>query len=122
MAGFLGSSNVCSSYVLCNMYAEIHSCNCTKNMTYIAAWTIKPSLSMKILSINNFTTRLLSKLFSDLYIGVHLKGTKKFGNKVINRQYFHRKTGLKTPTPIASAKIGPWRHPSPCSFIIMNLL
>ena len=23
------------------------------------------------------------------------KFTKKFGNKVINRQYFHRKTGLK---------------------------
>ena len=47
---------------------------------------------MKILSINNFTTKFLSKLFSDLYIGVHLKGTKKFGNKVINRQFFHRKT------------------------------
>ena len=43
---------------------------------------------MKILSINNFTTKLLS----DLYIGVHLKGTKKFGSKVINRQFFHRKT------------------------------
>ena len=49
---------------------------------------------MKILSINNFTTKLLSKLLSDLYIGVHLKGTKKFGSKVVNRQYFHRKTGL----------------------------
>ena len=24
------------------------------------------------------------------------KFTKKFGNKVINRQYFRRKTGLKT--------------------------
>jgi hypothetical protein len=47
---------------------------------------------MKILSINNFTTRLLSKLLSDLYIGVHLKGTEKFGSKVINRQFFHRKT------------------------------
>ena len=33
-----------------------------------------------------------SKLLSDLYIGVHLKGTKKFGSKVINRQFFHRKT------------------------------
>ena len=43
---------------------------------------------MKILSIHNFTTKLLS----DLYIGVHLKGTKKFGNKVTNRQFFHRKT------------------------------
>ena len=47
---------------------------------------------MKILSINNFTTKLLSKLLSDLYIGVHLKGAKKFGSKVINRQFFHRKT------------------------------
>ena len=51
---------------------------------------LKPSLSMKILSINNFTTKLLSKLLSDLYIRVHLKGTKKLGNKVINRQFFHR--------------------------------
>ena len=46
---------------------------------------------MKILSINNFTTKLLSKLLSDLYKGVHLNGTKKFVNKVINR---HRKTVL----------------------------
>ena len=46
---------------------------------------------MKILSINKFTTKLLSKLLSDLYIGVHLKGTKKFGSKVINRQFIHRK-------------------------------
>ena len=53
---------------------------------------LKPSLSMKILSINDFTTKLLSKLLSDLYTGVHLKGTKKFGSKVINRQLFHRKT------------------------------
>ena len=30
----------------------------------------KPSLSMKILYIYNFTTKLLSKLPSDLYIGV----------------------------------------------------
>ena len=47
---------------------------------------------MKILSLNNFTAKLHSKLLSDLYIGVHLKGTKKFGSKVINRQLFHRKT------------------------------
>ena len=51
-----------------------------------------PSLSMKILSINNFTNKLLSKLPSDLFIGVHLKGSKKFSGKVINRQLFHRKT------------------------------
>ena len=43
---------------------------------------------MKILSINNFTTKLPSKLLSDLYKGVYLKGTKKFVNKVINRQFF----------------------------------
>ena len=42
---------------------------------------------MKILSINNFTPKFLSKL-----IRVHLKGTKKFGSKVINRQFFRRKT------------------------------
>ena len=47
---------------------------------------------MKILSINNFTTKLLSKLLSYLYIGVNLKGTKKFGSKVFNRQFLHRKT------------------------------
>ena len=41
---------------------------------------------------SNITTKLLSKLLSDLYIGVHLKGTEKFGCKVINRQFFHRKT------------------------------
>ena len=36
---------------------------------------LKPSLSMKILSINNFTMTLLSKLLSDLSIGVHLKSS-----------------------------------------------
>ena len=29
-----------------------------------------------------------AKLLSNLYIGVHLKCTKKFGNKDINRQFF----------------------------------
>lgn len=61
-------------------------------MGYIHLRGLKPSLSMKIVSINDFTTKLLSKLLSNLYIGVHLKGTKKFGSKVINRQLFHRKT------------------------------
>jgi hypothetical protein len=32
----------------------------------------------------------------DPYIKLTKKFTKKFGSKVINRQYFHRKTGLKT--------------------------
>ena len=39
---------------------------------------------MKILSID--------KLTSDFYVGVHLKGARKFGSKVINRQFFLRKT------------------------------
>ena len=39
---------------------------------------------MKILSINNFAIKLLS----DLYKGVVLKGTKKFGSKFINRHFF----------------------------------
>ena len=51
---------------------------------------------MKILSINDFTIKLIIKLVSDLYLGVHSKGTKKFGSKVINRQLFHRKTGFYT--------------------------
>ena len=41
---------------------------------------------------SNITTKLLSKLLSDLHMVVPLKGTKKFGSKVINRQIFHRKT------------------------------
>ena len=52
---------------------------------------LKPSLSMKILSINNFTIKLLS----DLSIGVQLKrifDTKKFSSKVDNRQYLIWKT------------------------------
>ena len=52
---------------------------------------MKNSLSMKKLSINNFTTKLLSTFLMDPYIKI----TKKFGCKVINRQHFHRKTGLK---------------------------
>ena len=40
-----------------------------------AAVRLKPSLSMKILSINNFPIKLLSKLLSDLSIGVHLKSS-----------------------------------------------
>ena len=52
---------------------------------------MKPSLSKKILLINNITNKLLSKLHSDLYKEVYLKDTKKFGSEVINRQFFHRK-------------------------------
>ena len=50
---------------------------------------MQSDLSMKILPNKNFITKLLSKLLSDLYIGVHLKGTEKFDS---NRQFFHRKT------------------------------
>ena len=50
---------------------------------------------MKTLVVNNFTLKLLSKLLSDLYIGVHLKGTKKFGSKVIKRQIFIERLGLR---------------------------
>ena len=32
----------------------------------------------------------------DPYIKITKKFTKKFGSKVINRQYFHRKTRLKS--------------------------
>ena len=55
---------------------------------------MKNSLSMKKFSINNFTTKLLSTyiLNGPPY---SKKFTKNFGSKVINRQYFHRKTGLK---------------------------
>jgi hypothetical protein len=35
----------------------------------------------------------------DPYIKITKKFTKKFGSKVINRQYFHRKTGLKIHYP-----------------------
>ena len=47
------------------------------NLLFQHTYEVRPSLSMKILSINNFTTLLLSKLFSDLSIGVHLKGTAR---------------------------------------------
>ena len=50
---------------------------------------------MKKLSINNFTTKLLSNLEMDPYIKINKKFTKKIGSKVINRPYFHRKTGLQ---------------------------
>ena len=50
------------------------------------------SPSMKKLSINNFTTKLLSTFYMDPYIKITKKFTKKFGSKVINRQYFHRKS------------------------------
>ena len=51
-----------------NQYTDIQSIIFTIMDNYLL---LKPSLSMKTLSINNFTTKLLS----DLYRGVHLKGT-----------------------------------------------
>ena len=61
--------------------------------------SLKPSLSTKILSINDFITKLLSKLFRDFSNKVHLKSISKFINKVINRYFFvneHLKTGPST--------------------------
>ena len=46
---------------------------------------IKPSLCTKILSTNDFITRLLSKLLRDLSNRVHLKSSSKFIKKIINR-------------------------------------
>ena len=43
---------------------------------------------MRNFPFNNFTTKLL------LNIKITKKSTKNLGSKVINRQYFHRKTGL----------------------------
>ena len=51
---------------------------------------LKPSLSTKILSINDFITKLLSKLLRDFSNKVHLKSISKFINTVINRQCFCR--------------------------------
>ena len=55
---------------------------------------------MKKLSINNFTTKFGSTFEMEPYIKTTKKFTKKFGSKGINRQYFHRKTGLKLSTDI----------------------
>ena len=57
----------------------------------------KPSLSMKILSINEkYLTPVIKKLLCnflrDLSNKVHLKIISKFFNKVINRQYFFKWT------------------------------
>ena len=78
----------------------------TKDKTIIhnfAGWfsevKFKPSLSTKILSINDFVTKLLSKLLRDFSNKVHLKSISKFINKVINRYFFvneHLKTGPST--------------------------
>ena len=49
-----------------------------------------------MLSINDFITKLVSKLLRDLSNRVHLKSISKFINKVINRYFFvngHLKTG-----------------------------
>ena len=53
--------------------------------------TIKAQSFYENISINDFTTELLSKLLSDLYMGVHLKVTMKFGSKdnfFIERLFF----------------------------------
>ena len=59
----------------------------------------KTVFHMKMLPIINFTTKLLS--IKDYFLNnpnrkITKKFTKKFDSRVINRQYFHRKTGLKS--------------------------
>ena len=49
---------------------------------------LKPSPSTKILSINDFVTKLLSKLLRDFSNKVHLKSNSKFINKVIKDNIF----------------------------------
>ena len=49
----------------------------------------------KKVSINNFINKLTNTLWMDLIRKIPKKLTKKFGNKVIIRQYFRRKTGLE---------------------------
>ena len=41
----------------------------------------------------------------DPYIKITKKFTKKFGSKVINRQYFHRRTGLECLGSVAGPVI-----------------
>ena len=53
---------------------------------------MKSSLSTKLLSINDFITRLLGKILRDLSNRVHLKSISKFNNKVINRYCFFKWT------------------------------
>ena len=68
-------------------------------MIQSSALRLKPSLSTKILSINDFITKLLSKLLRDLSNRVHLKSISKFINEVINKYFFcteHLKTGPST--------------------------
>ena len=49
----------------------------------------------KTVSDNNFINKLANTLKIDPIRKIPRKFTKKFGNKVINRQYFRRNTGLK---------------------------
>ena len=57
---------------------------------------------MKKLSIIKLTTKLLSIFQMDPYIKITKKFAKKFGSKVIDRQYFDRKTRLRTLISLCS--------------------
>ena len=65
----------------------------------------------------------------DLIRKIPKKFTKKFGNKVINRQYFRRKTGLKTTDGVLdhlfldsmNMTVSSEIFPPLCSFGWMNL-
>ena len=59
---------------------------------------------MKILSINLFTTKRLSKLLTDFSIGVHLKGTKKFCSKVKASKFRRTLTNVTTKRIIMKKK------------------
>ena len=56
------------------MNYEYQSLKISKN-GYEMVSRLKPSLSMKILSINDFTIKLLINNLSDLCSGVHLKSS-----------------------------------------------
>ena len=56
-------------------YEKGHRKSDIKNPTEPFSLRFKPSLSMKILSINYFAIKLPSKLLSDLSIRVHLKSS-----------------------------------------------
>ena len=58
----------------------------SSNVAHRCCWAV-PSMSKK----HNYEF-YHSKILSDLYTGVNLKDAKKFGSKVIDRQFFHRKT------------------------------
>ena len=65
-----------SSDELCQLLFIALLYNCSTVHRKEARWPrLKPSLSMKILYVNSFTIKLLSKLLSEFSIVVYLKGS-----------------------------------------------